>query len=212
MRRQALVEIDTRRQALHGMINQEKIHQAEMALIERNMDGEADVLRRNLLKCEYEDKLYDTTVFKHKIPQARREMQEMINHLKSLFPDGDPSVDDIRNISVENEEEERLYWQVRMAKQTAVDMIAHGRVGAGQMGSLMMMEPEDQNIIINKALEFSMKMDNTLNILSLEARDKVLGCLPNVPNIEEGLADDSPRLQHTTEELPEEVSSIKLDD
>jgi hypothetical protein len=57
-----------------------------------------------------------------------------------------------------------------------------------------------------------MKMDNTLNILSLEARDKVLGCLPNVPNIEEGLADDSPRLQHTTEELPEEVSSIKLDD
>jgi hypothetical protein len=174
MTRQALVEIDTRRASLHSMIKNQKKAKAELALIERDIDNESDVLRRDLIKCEYEDKLYDITVWDHKIPQASRELKEMINHLRSLFPNN-PTIEDIKNIAKEDPEQERFYWQVRMAKQTATDMISYGRIGAGQMASIMMMDPADQEVVITKAIEFSTKLNNTLGILGEQARNSLLG-------------------------------------
>ena len=183
MRRQALVEIDTRRSSLHSMIKNMNKAKAELALIYRDLDNQADILKRNLIQCEYDDKLYDITVWNHKIPQARRELKEMIDHLRSLF-DSEPTTEDIKNISKEDPAQEKLYWQVRMAKQTAVDMIAHGRVGAGQMSSIMMMEPEDQRIVLSKAIEYSAQMDNTIGALEHESRKKILGVSRNtVPEL-----------------------------
>jgi hypothetical protein len=174
MKRQALVEIDTRRSSLHAMLKNQKKAKAELALIERDIDNESDILKRDLIKCEYEDKLYDITVWDHKIPQANRELKEMIEHLRSLFPE-EPTVADIKDISKEDPEQERIYWQVRMAKQTATDLISFGRIGAGQMASIMMMDPSDQKIVITKAIEFSTKLNNTLGVLGEGVRNSLLG-------------------------------------
>jgi len=199
MKRQALVEIDSRRSSLHSMIKNQKKAKVELALIERDMDNESDLLKRNLIKCDYEDKIYDITVWDHKIPQARRELKEMIDHLRSLFPNN-PTIEDIKNIAKEDPEEEKLYWQVRMAKQTATDMIAYGRIGAGQMSSLMMMDSEDQKVIIHKAIEYSTKLDNTLGQLSHDAKDKIFGT-DRMPMIEDSVEDVIKQLNLTSSEF-----------
>jgi len=196
MKRQALVEIDSRRSSLHSMIKSQTKAKAELAIIERDIDIESDELRRALIKCEYDDKLYDITVWNHKIPQARRELKEMIDHLRSLLPDN-PTVEDIKNISREDPEEERAYWQVRMAKQTATDLIAYGRIGAGQMASIMMMDPKDQEAVVSKAIEYSTKLNNTLDRLDGNARQKLLGKDTrdsSMPRIEDSFNDLDPAL------------------
>lgn len=188
MKRQALVEIDSRRASLHSMLKSQRKAEAELALIKRDISDETDKLRRVLIECEYEDKLYDITVWAHKIPQARRELKEMIDHLRSLLPEN-PTIEDIKNISREDPEEERAYWQVRMAKQTATDLIAYGRIGAGQMASIMMMDAEDQEVVVAKAIEYSTQMNNTLDKLSNNTRQRLLGTAPAAfPSI--GTVDD----------------------
>ena len=187
MKRQALVEIDTRRASLASMLKSQRKCIAEMALIKRDMEAEEDTLRRNLIECEYEDKLYDSTIYKHKIPQAQRELLEMINHLRSLFP-GNPTIEDIKNIAQEDPEQERIYWQTRMAKQTAVDMIAQGRIGAGQMASIMLMDINDQEVVITKAIEYSTRLNNTIGKLDVDAQKKLLGReLNDIPLIEDNV-------------------------
>lgn len=184
MRRQALVEIDSRRSSLHGMIKKQRKRKAEAAILEREIDNEPDILRQELLRCDLDELKYDIEIFNHKIPQARLEIKEFINHLRSLYPDREPTVEDIKNIGKEDPEQEKLYWQVRMAKQTAVDLISMGRIGAGQMGSLMLMGAEDQSIVIEKALEYTQKLENSMALIGDDTRQRLLGN-KDVPMIQE---------------------------
>jgi hypothetical protein len=64
---------------------------------------------------------------------------------------------------VENKEKE--YWTVRLAKQTAMDMIAYGRAGAGNMDSVMMLPPQQQQDIMELASTVFIKNENRMNQL-----------------------------------------------
>jgi len=184
MRRQALLEIESRRSSLHGMLKKERKAKAEAAILEREIDNEPDILKQELMRCDLDELYYDIEIYTHKIPQARRELKEFIDHLRKLFPDGEPTVEDIKNIAKEDPEQERLYWQVRMAKQTAVDLISMGRIGAGQMGSLMLMDAEDQTVVIEKALEYSQKLENSMALIGDDTRQRLIGN-KTVPMIQE---------------------------
>ena len=75
-----------------------------------------------------------------------------------------------------------------MAKQTAVDMIAQGRIGAGQMASLMLMDITDQEVVITKAIEYSTRLNNTIGKLDVDAQKKLLGReLNDIPLIEDNV-------------------------
>jgi len=71
-----------------------------------------------------------------------------------------------------------------MAKQTAVDLISMGRIGAGQMGSLMLMDAEDQTVVIEKALEYSQKLENSMALIGDDTRQRLIGN-KTVPMIQE---------------------------
>jgi hypothetical protein len=58
---------------------------------------------------------------------------------------------DIFDNPAKQEQAEREYWIKRLGKQSAMDMIAYGKVGVGNMDSLTMLSYEDQQ----KAIELA---------------------------------------------------------
>ena len=68
------------------------------------------------------------------------------------------TIDELETASEWNEEEERKYWIARMGKQAALDLMANGRVGTGNLDSIAMMKQEDQIAILDVASQYSCLM------------------------------------------------------
>ena len=54
-----------------------------------------------------------------------------------------------------NEDEERKYWIARLGKQAALDIVANGRIGIGNMDSIAMMKKDDQIATLDVASQYS---------------------------------------------------------
>ena len=68
------------------------------------------------------------------------------------------TIEELETASEWNEEEERKYWIARMGKQAALDLMANGRVGTGNLDSIAMMKQEDQIAILDVASQYSCLM------------------------------------------------------
>jgi len=59
-----------------------------------------------------------------------------------------------------SEELERQHWTARLARQTAMDMIAYGRAGVGNMEAVYMLEPPQQVEVMQLACELFVKNEH----------------------------------------------------
>ena len=73
---------------------------------------------------------------------------------------------DLMNDSVECEKIEAQYWEYRLAKQAALDMIAYGRIGIGNMEAIMQLDAEAQNKCIAMAYEVLVTNENRMTQIS----------------------------------------------
>jgi len=79
------------------------------------------------------------------------------------------------------EEEEHKYWIARMAKQSAIDLLTTGRIQAGNLESMLQMNPEDQAAVTDLALTYSTAMNHCIGKFKANAEDKVEGMLEGRP-------------------------------
>lgn len=74
---------------------------------------------------------------------------------------------DIMNDQEETEKLEKEYWTLRLAKQTALDMIAYGRAGVGNMEAVSMLQPDQQMEVMHLACDYFVRNEiRTNGILS----------------------------------------------
>ena len=73
---------------------------------------------------------------------------------------------DIMNDPEQNEEIESDYWEYRLAKQAAMDMIAYGRIGVGNMEAIMQLDADSQNKTIAMAYEVLIQNESRMNKIS----------------------------------------------
>ena len=73
---------------------------------------------------------------------------------------------DIMNDPEQNEEIEQDYWEYRLAKQAAMDMIAYGRIGVGNMEAIMQLDADSQNKTIAMAYEVLIQNESRMNKIS----------------------------------------------
>ena len=64
---------------------------------------------------------------------------------------------------------EHEYWTVRMAKQAMLDMISYGRVGTGNLDSILMMSAEQQKQVLSLASSYTVFIDKNINQLMSNA-------------------------------------------
>ena len=149
--RQALMELETRYHAY--MENRNSLRKAEILRkrLNRDMPLLPDELDRELMQIDMEKNDYDIGIWKRKLRQSELELKYFLNVVDKYVDDEHP----LEYYCTEHEHEERIYWIARMGKQAAMDIISYGRIGSGNMTTIMDMPEEDQVETLGVAVQYS---------------------------------------------------------
>ena len=153
--RQALMELETRYHAYmenrHSLRKAELLRKKFLRSIE-NVEAEGgDDIDAGFIQIDLEKNDYDIGIWRRKLRQAELELKYFLDIVNKYVDDEHP----LEYFLNEQEDEERLYWVARMGKQAAMDIISYGRIGAGNMTSILDMPEEDQVKALEVAVQFS---------------------------------------------------------
>lgn len=149
--RQALMELETRYHAY--MENRNSLRKAEILRkkLVISMDEEPDELNKELMQIDLEKNDYDISIWKRKLRQSELELKYFLNVVDKYVDDEHP----LEYFCEEQPHEVKMYWIARMGKQAAMDIVSYGRIGAGNMTSIMDMPEEDQVEALGIAVKYS---------------------------------------------------------
>ena len=153
--RQALMELETRYHAYmenrHSLRKAELLRRKFLRSIE-NVEAEGgDDIDAGFIQIDLEKNDYDIGIWKRKLRQSELELKYFLDIANKYIDDEHP----LEYFLTEHEDEEKIYWIARMGKQAAMDIISYGRIGAGNMTSILDMPEEDQVKSLEVAVQFS---------------------------------------------------------
>lgn len=180
MLKQCLLELETRHHTWFNVKNKLKRKQIEIKMAKRDLQqfGHQDNLRAELIQVDIEDMENDCRIWERKIAQAEDEIKGFIEQVKQISNDDEEL---LQKAFTYDNEEERKYWVTRMAKQAAMDMVAYGRIGSGNMDSIAMMPEEDQIMTLATTLQYNERLMGGLNQISEAVQQGLLENSENLP-------------------------------
>jgi hypothetical protein len=169
--RQWLMELRSREDAAEHMEYLLRKKEIEIQLEHEKMEFLTEPLRKELVELGIKDMHIDLRKYQRNLKDAYRERQIFIDLIKdflvsddSKMPDG-RSLMEVFNNQLLEDKYEKDYWSVRMAKQAMLDMISYGRVGTGNLDSILMMSPEQQKEVMALASTYTVAIDRNINTL-----------------------------------------------
>ena len=180
--RQAVMELQARTNSLQKISIQYRRNLNDIARLESERDAEENEFERYDIECQIEICKLDTQVWLNKLRQCKEEIEQFLKIIKEYT-----GTDDIDAITKQFEDpeiieaEEHKYWIARMAKQSAIDLLTTGRIQAGNLESMLQMNPEDQAAVTDLALTYSTAMNHCIGKFKANAEDKVEGMLEGRP-------------------------------
>ena len=177
---QALLELEARQHGYVELQYKHKLCTNSRKKLERELRREkerpdSDELDVERIEIEMEKAKYDESLFEKKYITYEREISEFCDMVRNHMDDEKG----IEYYRVTQEDEDRKYWITRMAKQAAVDVHNCGRIGSGNLDSILNMPAEDQLTAIQGAVEHA-----TMLTAGVEKMTQQL--LPEVRKVIEG--------------------------
>jgi hypothetical protein len=176
--KQYLLEINSRESALERMIFDYK--KIDLAL--RRAEHKITITEgfdREEAEIERDEELRKKKSTLHKLKDLYNERQvfldlveEFNNSEEGRMKDGTLIMDAIKDRNKE-EELERDYWTLRLAKQSACDMIAYGRIGVGNMEAVSMLDARQQEEVFQLAADYVVRNENRMRKWLTVANDDV---------------------------------------
>lgn len=119
------------------------------------------------IDIEHEERNYKKYMHKLKLAYSeRRTYLDLINKFNASpegkYEDGRLLVDVVGDPEIA-EKLEKQHWTYRMAKQSAMDMIAYGRIGVGNMDAIAMMQPDQQEAVLRLASEYVVRNEQRMS-------------------------------------------------
>lgn len=216
--KQYLMELGSRYENLENFDIEMKKLEIEIEL-ELELKEKTDLIaKKKLHDLEIISKKKKLAIAKEKLKTAISELNKFIK-LIDEFNNSDEGKDskgtlymDILNDPEECEKIEAQYWEYRLAKQAALDMIAYGRIGVGNMEAIMQLESDAQNKCLAMAYEVLITNESRMNLIS----DSVMSLLKHdkkVSNIQDLLqiknTDFIKKLENQKQELEQNVPLIQ---
>lgn len=173
--KQWLLELRGREDAVEHLEYVVRKQELQIEIEEESKQYITDPKKKEMVDLNVADMKIDLRKFKRNLKDAYIERQGFVDLIKEFMdsddaklPDGTTLMDVIGKKELEDKYE-REYWTVRMAKQAMLDMIAYGRVGTGNLDSILMMEPEQQRQVLALASSYTIATDQNLNRLMANA-------------------------------------------
>lgn len=169
--KQWLIELRTREDAAEHIEYLLRKKEIEIKLEEEKMEFVTEPLRKELVFLGIKDMHIDLRKYQRNLKDAYRERQifidlikEFLNSDEGKMPNGQ-SLMEVFNSQELEDHYEREYWSIRMAKQAMLDMISYGRVGTGNLDSILMMSPEQQQEVLSLASSYTVNVDKNITEL-----------------------------------------------
>ena len=173
--KQWLLELRGREDIVEHLEYTVKKQELEIQIQEESKEFLTDPKRKQLVDLTIADMKIDLRKFQRNLRDAHVERQGFIDLIKEFLesddaklPDGTLLLDVIGNKELEHKYEHE-YWTVRMAKQAMLDMVAYGRIGTGNLDSILMMGPEQQKQVLSLASSYTVFIDKNMNQLMSNA-------------------------------------------
>lgn len=171
--KQLMIELNSRQEGVEKFNDDMERLEAEIELEEEMKTHAQFDAQKRLHDIEIKSKRRSLAISKEKIRSLLYEREKFLKAIDELnaSPEGrDPETNelymDILQDPAKCEIIEAKYWEYRLAKQAALDMIAYGRVGVGNMEAIMQMPPEAQNKCLAMAYEVLITNEHRMNVLA----------------------------------------------
>lgn len=149
--KQALLEIESRIESKKQIERNMWRCRIELQLKEEEAAAEPHSLKKELIKVDIDQLMYDMSVYEKKLKNVNEELDNFCEIVKSIVPDQEKLIEYQKH----DDEKEREYWIARMGKQACMDIMTMGRIGQGNLDSIAMMPLKDQEDTIKMALTYS---------------------------------------------------------
>lgn len=173
--KQWLIELRQREDIVEHLEYLLRKKEIDIELEQEKIEYLTEPLRKELVELAIKDMHIDLRKYQRNLKDAYRERQVFIDIIKefidsedSKLPDGTSLMEVFGNPLLE-EKYEKDYWSVRMAKQAMLDMISYGRIGTGNLDSILMMSPEQQQEVMALTSLYTVTVDRNVNSLMGQA-------------------------------------------
>lgn len=179
--KQYLMELGSRFENLEIFENDIKRIELEIALLEEQKIDMRYESEKKLADLEIMVKTRTLAISKEKFRNAESEVKKYMRLIEEFNDSHEGKNEhgklymDLMNDPVECEKIEAQYWEYRLAKQAALDMIAYGRIGIGNMEAIMQLDADAQNKCIAMAYEVLLTNETRMTQIS----DSVVHLLQN---------------------------------
>lgn len=178
--KQYLMELNSRQESCERFEYDINKMQLEKELEEEYESVAQFEAEKKLHQLEANQKEKQILVTKEKFRHALAERDKILKVIKEfnnseegIHSDGRLYMDILHNDPVECERIEKKYWEYRLAKQAALDMIAYGRIGVGNMDAIMQLGKDSQNKCIAMAYEVLISNEHRMNLISDKVQEKL---------------------------------------
>lgn len=183
--RQTMLEIEQRTNALIDNEFHTRKQEANLVIKREELEKETSPGKKQLIQIEIEEIEYGLSKANLKKQALTEERQVFLDSIKEYVN----SSEDLDKI-YHDPEEDRQYWMSRMSKQAAIDLLSYGKVGAGNIESIIQMPIEDQVKTLAGAVEFSKRMETGLLAIQRKVETQLLEDMKTdmnpelIPNLE----------------------------
>jgi hypothetical protein len=169
--KQWLIELRQREDIVEHLEYLLRKKEIDIELEHEKIEFITEPLRKELVELSIKDMHIDLRKYQRNLKDAYKERQVFIDLVKEFIVSDDAKLgngmtlmDVFGNEQLEDKFEKE-YWSVRMAKQAMLDMISYGRVGTGNLDSILMMSPEQQKEVMALASSYTVTMDRNITTL-----------------------------------------------
>lgn len=147
--------------------------------IEKEMlEEETSEAKKRLINVEITKLKNDYNRTSRRLNAAYEERNRVLRMIDEMYETGEAFLKDGREIkdifhTPEEEQLERELWTIRLGKQAALEMVAYGRVGTGNLDAITMLDEEQQIETVKLALGYSTKVNNSLAVLNDEVQAQI---------------------------------------
>jgi hypothetical protein len=162
--KQWLLELKTCEENLETFSSMIERLRLEIEILDLQIQRADDVLDQKHLQLEREKKRYDLNANKRRHASHYIERDHYIELINEYLEGPNGKTPDGRSWlevygTPEEEQWEKHYWTVRLARQGAMDVVSYGRISAGNLEAINQLFPDQRNDCLALCHEMSLRME-----------------------------------------------------
>lgn len=166
--KQFLLEIRSREEVIENLLMNIAKQEAQIEVIHEEMAETTSPAKVKLKEFELITNKNDLLKLHRRLAQCYAERKNYIMALEEMYKTGEaflPDGTDLKDAVLDEELSAKLeadHWVQRLGKQAALDLMAMGKIGTGNMDAISQMDTDSAVAALTVAVDWATRVDNAL--------------------------------------------------